>query len=330
MSVFRFHLLVRFGVLLAAFFVVSPCAANSALTINISGFESDDGLARIVLFDSPASYQGSVPPFLIVSVPIRQAQATWSSTEIPPGIFAAIVHHDQNANDALDRPYFELPIEPYGYSNDVFKTFGIPDFDAVKFTIADGNNYQNINIQYNPLAAPFVSLRPFRNLIALTLALVLPLVIFRSLRRWLPAWASDNRLLGRLGLTLLLFMTSSAHFTSTGQMMFMLPDWVPARALLIYATGVLEIALAIALWAPGLVQKTGWAIAIMLVIFLPANIYASLISLPFGGNEIGPGYLVVRVPFQIFLVLWTVWACDLTQKSAGQTPASYQSRHGND
>ena len=322
MSVFRSNVFFRIGFLLVAFCFVPPCAANSALTINISGFENDDGLARIVLFDSTASYQGNVPPFLIVSVPIRQSQATWSSTEIPPGIFAAIVHHDQNANDALDRPYFGLPLEPYGYSNDVFKSFGIPDFEAVRFTVADGSNQQNINVQYNLLAAPFVSLRPFRNLIALTLVLVLPLVIFRSLRRWLPAWASDTRLLGRLGLTLLLFMTSSAHFTSTGQMMLMLPDWVPARMLLIYATGVLEIALALALWAPGLVQKTGWAIAIMLVVFLPANIYASIISLPFGGNELGPGYLLVRVPFQIFLVLWTAWACDLTHKAAGQTPAS--------
>ena len=314
-------MLVRVGILLATFCVVSPCTANSTLTVNIGGFENDDGLARIVLFDSPASYQGSVPPFQIVSVPIRQSRATWTNTDMPAGTYAAIVHHDENANDELDRPYFGLPLEPYGYSNDAFKTFGIPSFDMVKFSVNESTSNQNINIQYNPIATPFVLLRPFRNLIALTLVLALPLVIFGSVRRWLPGWASDKRLLGRVGLTLLLLTTSSAHFTSTGQMMLMLPDWVPARALLIYATGVLEIGLAIGLWMPGLVQKTGWTIALMLVVFLPANIYASFDSLPFGGNEIGPAYLFVRVPFQIFLVLWTVWACGLTQKTPGQTAA---------
>jgi uncharacterized membrane protein len=63
----------------------------------------------------------------------------------------------------------------------------------------------------------------------------------------------------------------------------------------------------------------------MLVIFLPANIYASFDSLPFGGNQIGPAYLFVRVPYQIFLVLWTAWATGLTRKNAGRTPASPQS-----
>jgi uncharacterized protein (DUF2141 family)/uncharacterized membrane protein len=325
MNVFRSGLRFRIGILLATFCAVSPCAAESALTINIGGFENDEGLARIVLFDSPASYQGSVPPFQIVSVPIRQSRATWTNSNIPAGVYAAIVHHDLDANDELDRPYFGLPLEPYGYSNDAFKTFGIPSFDIVKFSVNESTSNQNINIQYNPIAAPFVLLQPFRNLVALTLVLVLPLVILGSARRWLPPWASDRRLLGRVGLTLLLFMTSSAHFTSTSQMMLMLPDWVPAREMLIYATGVLEISLAIGLWMPGLVQKTGWAIALMLVIFLPANIYASFDSLPFGGNQIGPAYLFVRVPFQIFLVLWTLWSTGLIQKTPVQPPASSQS-----
>jgi uncharacterized membrane protein len=105
-------------------------------------------------------------------------------------------------------------------------------------------------------------------------------------------------------------------------MMLMLPDWVPAREMLIYATGVLEISLAIGLWMPGLVQKAGWAIALMLVIFLPANIYASFDSLPFGGNQIGPAYLFVRVPYQIFLVLWTAWSTGLMKTTVSQTPTS--------
>ncbi len=96
--------------------------------------------------------------------------------------------------------------------------------------------------------------------------------------------------------------------------MLMLPDWVPARLPLIYATGVLEVALAIALWLPGLVQKVGWAIVIMLIVFLPANIYAAITSLPFGGADMGPSYLFVRVPYQLFLVWWTLWATGLFKR----------------
>ena len=44
----------------------------------------------------------------------------------------------------------------------------------------------------------------------------------------------------------------------------------------------------------------------MLVIFLPANVYAAWNGLHFGGNVVGPTYLLLRVPYQLFVVLWTV------------------------
>lgn len=307
---------VQVSVLLATLFTVVPCAAESTLTINIEGFESDNGRARIILFNSPESYMGTASPSYsyIVNLPIRGRRATWSIHDLPKGTYAAIVHHDQNANGELDRPYFSLPLEPYGYSNDAFKTFGIPKFDLVKFDFGDGLTTQNISIRYNPIATAALTLRPFLNLIAMTLVLVLPLLVCGALRRWLGAWASDLRRLGRFGLTLILVMTSSAHFISAEHMMLMLPDWVPARMALIYATGVLELILAIGLWIPRSMQNAGFAIALMLVAFLPANIYAALNSLPYGGAEMGPSYLLVRVPYQIFLVWWTVWATGLTQR----------------
>ena len=311
-------------VLLATLFTVVPCAAESTLTINLKGFESDNGRARIVLFNSPESYMGTAPPSYayIVNLPIRSQRATWSIYDLPKGTYAAIAYHDQNANEELDRPYFSLPLEPYGFSNDAFKTFGIPEFDLVKFDFGDGLTTQNIYIQYNPVATAAIALRPFLNLIALTLILVLPLLVCSALRRWLGTWAYDTRRLGRFGLTLLLVMTSTAHFISAAHMMMMFPDWVPARMALIQATGVLEIALAIGLWIPRLRQKAGFAIALMLVAFLPANIYAAINSVPYGGAEMGPSYLLVRIPYQIFLVWWAAWATGLTRSRRDRFLAS--------
>ena len=307
---------VQILALLATLFATAPSAAESTLMINIDGFEDNSGRARIILFNSPESYMGTVSPSYsyIVNLPIRGQRATWSIHDLPEGTYAAIVHHDQNANDELDRPYFSLPLEPYGYSNNAFKTFGIPKFDLVKFDFGEGLTTQNISIRYNPLATVSFTIRPFLNLIAMTFVLVLPLAVCGTLRRWLGAWASDFRRLGRYGLTLLLLMTSSAHFISAEHMTLMLPDWVPAQMALIYATGLLELILAIMLWIPGSVQKAGFAIALMLVAFLPANIYAALYSVPYGSAEMGPSYLLVRVPYQIFLVWWTIWATGLFNK----------------
>ena len=46
--------------LIVFFAVATPCQADQALTLEIEGFASDAGSARIVLFDSRASYRTGV------------------------------------------------------------------------------------------------------------------------------------------------------------------------------------------------------------------------------------------------------------------------------
>lgn len=152
------------------------------------------------------------------------------------------------------------------------------------------------------------TLLPFKNLIGLTFVLCLPILIFWIARLTSAGWARDPRPAGRLGITLVLFVTSSAHFFATELAADMLPDWVPFQLTIVYATGVLEFALALALHVPGWRRQIGIVIAAMLLVFLPANIYAAINNLPFGGNVLGPEYLVVRVPYQFILIAWVLWA----------------------
>jgi uncharacterized protein (DUF2141 family)/uncharacterized membrane protein len=289
-------------------FISPRVKADAPLTIVIEGFRSDAGQARIVLFQSRAGYYGETPAYRIAHAPIRDRRATWDAGDLPAGTYAAIVHHDKNANDALDRPLFSLPLEPYGFSNNAFRMFGIPDFETVMFGVGDRPVKQSISIRYNPLAAPIVVLQPYRNLLLLTLVLFLPIMVVRPVSRWFGGPAFAFRRLGRIGLSLFLLMTSSAHFLNAPGMVLMLPEWVPSRILIIYATGLLEVVLAAALWVPGRIRHAGIAVACMLMLFLPANIFAAWNSVPFGGNELGPGYLWVRIPYQVFLVAWTLWA----------------------
>jgi len=78
---------IQISVLLAALFTVVPCAAESTLMINIEGFETDSGRARIILFNSPESYMGTASPSYsyIVNLPIRGRRATWSIRDLPKG-----------------------------------------------------------------------------------------------------------------------------------------------------------------------------------------------------------------------------------------------------
>jgi uncharacterized membrane protein len=149
-------------------------------------------------------------------------------------------------------------------------------------------------------------LRPWQNLILLTIVLVGPAVVVAAIQA-LRGRPPDLKRPGRLGVTLFLLMTSSAHFMRPEQMAGMLPEWVPQRVALIHVTGLLEIALALGLWISAWTRGVGIGIAAMLLLFLPANIYAAWSSLPFGGHELGPAYLLVRVPYQLLVIAWVLW-----------------------
>jgi uncharacterized membrane protein len=112
---------------------------------------------------------------------------------------------------------------------------------------------------------------------------------------------------GVLGLVLLFAFTASGHFLQTEVMAEMLPPWVPARVALVYATGVLELAIAIALLLPDTRRAAGWMAAAVLVLFFPANIYAAMNHVPMGGHAWGPVYLLVRAPLQLAILMWVYW-----------------------
>lgn len=159
-------------------------------------------------------------------------------------------------------------------------------------------------------------LAPFKNLIFLTLALLGPLLFFHMCQLFGLERRYEPQFWGRLGLCLFLFMTASAHFTDPVAMAVMLPEFVPLREYIVVLTGFLEIGLGLAVLYIPVTRMMGWAIIAMLIGFLPANIYAALNHVPFGGAEMGPAYLLVRVPYQAFLVGFAFWTTQTGQHAS--------------
>ena len=122
-----------------------------------------------------------------------------------------------------------------------------------------------------------------------------------------PWLARRTEAAGVVGPALLFVFTASGHFLQTEVMAQMLPSWVPAREALVYATGVLELAIAIALFLPETRRAAGWMAAAVLMLFFPANIYAAMNHVPMGGHAWGPVYLLVRAPLQLAILAWVYW-----------------------
>ncbi|WP_136607310.1 DoxX family protein [Paenibacillus dokdonensis] len=98
------------------------------------------------------------------------------------------------------------------------------------------------------------------------------------------------------------------HFLEADGFAQMLPDFVPLRLPMIYATGVLELVLGVLLLIPRTMRLTGTLIAIYLVLVFPANIYAAIKEIPAPGfNNTPPSALWIRLIFQPLLIWWVLW-----------------------
>jgi uncharacterized membrane protein len=137
------------------------------------------------------------------------------------------------------------------------------------------------------------------------LILTLPLLASRLRRR--AATPALDAGPAAWGLGLLFLFTASGHFVQADAMTQMLPTWVPQRLALVHATGVLEIAIGLALFTRRWRTAAAFAAAAVLIAFFPANVYAALQHAPMGGHAWGPVYLLVRAPLQLILLAWTWW-----------------------
>ncbi|HUI29633.1 MAG TPA: DUF2141 domain-containing protein [Candidatus Acidoferrales bacterium] len=113
---------------------------TGSLTIVVQGLRSDKGTVQIGLFNSEETWKSGKAKFRGAKVGINGGKAIWVVEDIPYGIYAVRLFHDENGNDKLDANLFGMPSEDYGFSNNAKGMFGPPGFDKAKFSFDEGHN----------------------------------------------------------------------------------------------------------------------------------------------------------------------------------------------
>jgi len=57
-------------------------------------------------------------------------------TDLPYGMYAISIYHDENNNGKLDTNFMKIPKEPYGFSNNARGMFGPPKVKEVQFSFS--------------------------------------------------------------------------------------------------------------------------------------------------------------------------------------------------
>ena len=105
-----------------------------------------------------------------------------------------------------------------------------------------------------------------------------------------------------LGISFLVF--ASGHFFLTDGMVAIVPPFIPAAKAIVYASGVWECLIGVALFIPRFRRRAALAAFASIVLFFTANIYAAFAHIPVGGYVHGPIWLLARTPVQFTLAVW--------------------------
>jgi uncharacterized protein (DUF2141 family) len=124
-------------------------ASRAEATVFVDGFRSEAGEARVALFDAREGFPEEVAKAREVArVEIRDYEARVDFTDLPYGVYAVAVLHDENANGVLDRNFFKVPTEGYGASNNPAGTTERASYEDAKFALFQEFLVVRIHMRY--------------------------------------------------------------------------------------------------------------------------------------------------------------------------------------
>ena len=128
--------------ILASIFVTTPAMAGT-LTVEVTNIEKA-GEMHLAIYDNADVFEndngekGGAANGIIEGVieDVKTGSATYQFT-LPAGTYAIGIFVDANYNNEMDRNFFGVPKEQYGFSNNAKGSFGPPSFKDASFTIKD-------------------------------------------------------------------------------------------------------------------------------------------------------------------------------------------------
>ena len=116
------------------------------LTIEISGFDNDDGMVKIALSDTQEDYESNEEVYRGEETNISAKMAVWTFEKIPFGEYAIKIYHDQDGDNELDTNFLGIPSESYGFSNNARGSFGPASWEDAKFLFNSANDTLQITV----------------------------------------------------------------------------------------------------------------------------------------------------------------------------------------
>ena len=126
---------------LTSLLLMSPAFAGT-VTVEVRNIETKGEMHLAIyddadVFENDNGEKGGAAKGIVEGVieEVGTGSATYSF-ELPNGTYAIGIFVDTNYNNEMDRNFFGVPKEQYGFSNDAKGSFGPPSFKDASFTVS--------------------------------------------------------------------------------------------------------------------------------------------------------------------------------------------------
>ncbi len=113
-------------------------AQTGTIVVNISGIENNKGVVQIGLYNSEESFPVYEKNFKGAFPKANKSGVSYTFENVPAGTYAVAVWHDENEDKTMNKNLFGAPKENYGFSKNIYGSFGPPNFNDVSFKLNSG------------------------------------------------------------------------------------------------------------------------------------------------------------------------------------------------
>ncbi len=126
--------------------LLAQSGGQGSVILKITGLRSEKGQVKIAVFNSSEKWLGEEPVYSS-TIKVDGQSVTWKMNDVPYGDYGVAVFHDENSNGKMDKNILGMPLEPYGFSNNVRITFGPPKWDNAKFAVKGSTTEVSIEVK---------------------------------------------------------------------------------------------------------------------------------------------------------------------------------------
>lgn len=121
------------GIILSLISTQIKAQDNFTISVTVEEISSNDGKIFLALYNSEDDFLETTYKGTISTITNNTCKVTFEN--IPAGVYAVSIFHDENDNGKMDTNFMGIPKEDYGCSNDASGFMGPPKWKNAKFNL---------------------------------------------------------------------------------------------------------------------------------------------------------------------------------------------------